>query len=152
MPLYLSTRFSFFATEYRLSPASQLLSLLPLSSSSLLLFLHLLPPSLGCYISLPVTLTDLMRRGGATVCSALLPTHSRSSSPPLFLSSPLFIGSHPYSLLRSSPILRSTTFSPKSSTLFSSFFNPHSSSLLSIYVLTVLPRSSGLFGGLGVDI
>lgn len=38
--------------------------------------LHLLPPSLGCYISLPVTMTDLMMVvvGAAyvTVCSALL--------------------------------------------------------------------------------
>lgn len=67
----------FLTTESLFSPASQLLSFLHLSSSSLLLFPHLLPPSLGCYISLPVTLTDFMKGGGVpTVCSTLLPTLS----------------------------------------------------------------------------
>lgn len=67
----------FLTTESLLSPASQLLSFLHLSSSSLLLFPHLLPPSLGCYISLPVTLTDFMKGGGVpAVCSTLLPSLS----------------------------------------------------------------------------
>lgn len=78
-------------------PPSQLLSLLLLSSSSLLLFLLLLPPSLGCYISLPVTLTDLMRRGWG--CNRMLHTSPNSlsqflflliSSPPLSLWAPIF--------------------------------------------------------------
>lgn len=117
MPLYLSTRFSFFATEYRLSPASQLLSLLPLSSSSLLLFLHLLPPSLGCYISLPVTLTDLMRRGG---CNRMLRTSPNSLSQ--FLSS--LISLLP-SLYRLSSLFSSPLFShPSLHHFFSKIIHP----------------------------
>lgn len=69
-------------------PPSQLFFLLPLSSSSVLPFLHLLPPSLGCYISRPVTLTDLMRGWGCWWCRMLrtFPDLLRHSTFPTSLS------------------------------------------------------------------
>lgn len=49
---------------------------LPPSSSVLFHSPHSLPSSLGCYISLPVTLTDLMRSGGGGWVAAAATLHS----------------------------------------------------------------------------
>lgn len=63
---------------------------LPPSSSVLFHSPHSLPSSLGCYISLPVTLTDLMRSGvGGWLL--LQPCTPRLSYSVLFLPSPLHI-------------------------------------------------------------
>lgn len=108
----------FLTTESLLSPASQLLSFLHLSSSPCYSFpissLHLWGVT-QVFLSHWLTLwREVGFQPYAPHFSQLSPRNS-----PSLLSSPLFIGSHPYSLFFDFPFSYFTVFSLNSSSLFS---------------------------------